>query len=116
MTILGADQLLRLQHEVDGWILAIFDPTRPPAAGALAAQAAGAGNSLAHLFFGSAALTVVAFAASYFIRRALRGRPLHPLLVWTSSAALVLVLAGAAWHARVLTADLEAFRRLTYLR
>ena len=111
LTILAVDQLLRLQGFVMSWFLRIIDPVRMAAAGAGRAAQADS-ESMLVLFLWSAILTLSVIAAAYYTWRASRARTTHPLLAWTSRVALVVVLAGATWHAVAVNANLNEFHQL----
>jgi hypothetical protein len=62
------------------------------------------------LIVGGGLLTLAMLAAGLGTWRASRARRPHGLLVWTSTVALIVVVVGAAWHGRLLSASLESYR------
>jgi hypothetical protein len=107
VTLLSVDQLLRSHHEAMGWIHALIDPAAP--AGRAGAVADGLAISLGAVLVGGAVLTVVVLTAGVVTWRATRGRAPHRLFTWASRAAIVIAIAGAAYHTRVVVTNLAAF-------
>jgi hypothetical protein len=106
--IVAVDQLLRLHHKMTEFMLQTLGPPQPAASGQLLASRAAEIFPL--LLAAGALLSVVVFALSLGMWRASRARVSHPLLTWSSVAALVTVLVGGTWHASVVQTDLNTFR------
>lgn len=117
LAMVVVDRLLRLHHGLMNGILTVIDPARR--GNAIAAGVGGSGfaavaeHNSSVLILGGGLLTLVLLVAGLAIWRASRARRRHPLLVWTSTVALVVVLVGAAWHARLLSAGLASYRDVT---
>jgi hypothetical protein len=108
---------MRLHHEMLNWILVLLDPGKVAAAGGVRAVMTGwFSDSPAILVLAGTILTVVVLAVAFLTWRATRGRAIHPILAHTAQAALVVVVAGALWHASVLYGDLEALRQIAASR
>jgi hypothetical protein len=114
LAIVGVDGLLRLHHELMNVTITLIDPAKR--ADAVTAGIAGsvwaaiAERNSSVLIVGGGLLTLALLVAGLGTWRASRARRPHRLLVWTSTVALVVVVVGAAWHARLLSASLESYR------
>ena len=106
--LVAVDQLLRLHHEMTALLVDLLGPTRSGRTGAyLAARSEEVFPPLLAYGF---VLSVVIVALTIGMWRASRTRGAHPMLTWVSSAALVVVLIGGAWHAQIVRRDLRTYR------
>lgn len=126
LAIVATDGLLRLHHELMNVAMTFIDPARiADAVGATigsgsasAAITGGIGSWSAGiternsslLILGGGLLTVALLVTGLATWRAFGARRPHRLLVWASTISLVIVLVGAAWHARRVSASLESYR------
>ena len=109
-SLFGVDRLLRAHHDVmRAWIL-MADPDPARRSEFLQALAEGAlQHSLLLLLAGGFVLTAIVIVAGVKGWRAARAQRADHLFTWVSRAALVIAVAGAAYHARIVVTDLASF-------
>jgi len=114
LAIVAVDGLLRLHHELMNVTIALIEPGKgadavtPGITSSVSAAITERNSSL--VIVGGGLLTLALLVTGRGTWRASRARRPHRLLVWTSTVALVVVVVGAAWHARLLSASLESYR------
>lgn len=109
--LLAVDQLLRVHHEMMNGSMILLNPARLKSVD-IRAVIAGVEESTGLLLVGGMLLTLVVLTFATITRRVTRSKQMHPVLGWTSSVALVVAVAGAAWHISVLNATLETIHSL----
>jgi len=108
--LFGVNQVLRAHHGVMRALTQASDPDPARRSEFLQVLAQGTlENSLLLLVTGGFALTAVVIVAGLKGWRAVRAQGAHHLFTWVSRAALVIAVAGAAYHARVVVTDLASF-------
>jgi hypothetical protein len=112
-TLFGVDQLLRAHHGAMRALILMADPGFARRSGSLQVLVQDTfQHSLLLLLAGGFALTSVVVVAGVKGWRAGRARGPHPLFTWVSRAALIVAVAGAAYHARVVVTDLASFHEI----
>jgi hypothetical protein len=108
--LLGVDQLLRAHHDVMRALTLMAEPDPVRRSEFLQVLAQGTlEHSLLLLVTGGFALTAVVIVAGVKGWRTVRALGAHHLFTWVSRAAVIVAVTGAAYHARVVVADLASF-------
>jgi hypothetical protein len=109
--LIGVDQLLRAHHAAMVSLQLMIDPGQFRPGGRVHAVADGLESSLSLLLVGGAVLTAIVLVSGVMTWRATRSRAPHRLFTWVSRAAIVIAVAGAAYHARVVVTNLASFNQ-----
>ena len=106
LALIGVDGLLRFHQALLTALSAGFTTAHPVG---ISAQLGDIQRTTSVLIVGGGLLSLALLGTGLATWHASRARRPHPLIVWTSTVALVIVIVGGVWHARLVKASFDSY-------